>query len=211
MQYTQIASFAYPTDPVYILLVARLRHEGIEHAMADEITINADPLLSQAIGGVKVKVDPADAVRAREIYEAILQEQQEDEGISEEELANLAASFEHPDLVDMRSLKSPHADEEEAYGAELLSGEILGAYARAQQEDEDIYEEEPADWDDGFVHPDDLVDMQSPEYPQADEEDTYGLTTSQSDEVETYNMPSSENPAPWITKQKGCLGMWLFW
>jgi len=99
MPYTQIASFAYPTDPVYILLVARLRHEGIEHAMADEITINADPLLSQAIGGVKVKVHVSDMARAREIYEAILQEQQQDEGITEEELANLAASFAHPDTV----------------------------------------------------------------------------------------------------------------
>ncbi|NUQ24846.1 MAG: hypothetical protein HUU34_12915 [Saprospiraceae bacterium] len=134
MQYIQIASFAYPTDPVYILLVARLRHEGIEHAMADEITINADPLLSQAIGGVKVKVDPADAVRAREIYEAILQEQQQDDGISEEELAYLATNFAHPDSV--------------------------------------------------------LVETQ-------------------------HDASPSDKPAPdtlpWISKNKGCLGMWLFW
>jgi hypothetical protein len=107
MPYIQIASFAYPTDPVYILLVARLRHEGILLFTADDITINADPLLSQAIGGVKVKVDPADAVRAREIYEAILQEQQQDEGITEEELANLAASYEHPDGVETQNFASP--------------------------------------------------------------------------------------------------------
>ncbi len=107
MPYIQIASFAYPTDPVYVLLVARLRHEGIEHAMADEITINADPLLSQAIGGVKVKVHVSDMARAREIYEAILQEQQQDEGITEEELAYIATSYEHPDGVETQNFASP--------------------------------------------------------------------------------------------------------
>lgn len=69
-----IANFPFHTDPRLPLLTARLEHEDIPCSTADEITISADPLLTSAIGGVKVKVRAADAQRAWEIFQDIERE-----------------------------------------------------------------------------------------------------------------------------------------
>ncbi len=69
-----IANFPFHTDPRLPLLTARLDHEAIPCSTADEITISADPLLTSAIGGIKVKVRAADAQRAWEIFQDIERE-----------------------------------------------------------------------------------------------------------------------------------------
>lgn len=70
-QLVTIANFAFPTDPRFNVLVARLEQEGIPCAAADDVTIAVDPFLSPALGGVKVKVRAEDAGRAWQIYQDI--------------------------------------------------------------------------------------------------------------------------------------------
>lgn len=70
-QLVTIANFPFHTDPRLALLTARLEHESILCSAADATTISADPLLSQAIGGVKVKVRAEDVPRALEIFHDI--------------------------------------------------------------------------------------------------------------------------------------------
>src|ERR1051326_6956778 len=46
---------------------ARLESEGIHTFLADEQTLSANPLMANAIGGLKLMVPKAEAARAREI------------------------------------------------------------------------------------------------------------------------------------------------
>lgn len=48
-----------------------LRSEGINCHLADEYTITIDPLLSPAIGGMKLMVDTLEAEHARELLDRI--------------------------------------------------------------------------------------------------------------------------------------------
>lgn len=53
------------------LLKIKLESEGIPCLLVDENTVSLDPLLSHAIGGIKLKVAEKDAERAQEILNAL--------------------------------------------------------------------------------------------------------------------------------------------
>lgn len=52
----------------YLTLKLTLESEGIETLLKDELTISIDPLLSNAIGGIKLFVRESDAERALAVY-----------------------------------------------------------------------------------------------------------------------------------------------
>ena len=53
------------------ILLARLQEEGFDCHLRDENTVTIDPLLSPAIGGIKLMVREEDIVRANTILERI--------------------------------------------------------------------------------------------------------------------------------------------
>jgi hypothetical protein len=66
-KFTLLAVFAYPHE--YFILKSLLEAEGIEIILKDDLTVYVDPLLSQAIGGIKMFV-PTDKYHiAKEIYD----------------------------------------------------------------------------------------------------------------------------------------------
>ena len=67
--HTILAVFEYSTEAQ--ITKTKLDSEGIRTLLADEKTIDTDPLISQAIGGVKLFVHNNDFERAVEIYNAI--------------------------------------------------------------------------------------------------------------------------------------------
>jgi len=64
-----IAVFEYPADVQ--ILKGKLESEGIPVFLRDENTINSDPLISGAIGGVKLEVYADDSEKALAIYNEI--------------------------------------------------------------------------------------------------------------------------------------------
>jgi hypothetical protein len=62
-----LASFASPTEAA--LAKSRLEMEGIRAFLDNEFLVAAHGLLSNATGGVKVKVAASDAARARQVLE----------------------------------------------------------------------------------------------------------------------------------------------
>ncbi|MCK0131856.1 DUF2007 domain-containing protein [Flavobacteriaceae bacterium F08102] len=64
--YSVVAVFEYSTEAYF--LKAKLQAEGIKVVLVDETTIDADPLISQAIGGVKLTVRNEDYRRAMNLY-----------------------------------------------------------------------------------------------------------------------------------------------
>lgn len=64
-----LASFEFPADVQ--VLKAKLESEGIPVFLKDENTLNSDPLISSAIGGVRVQVYTRDKERAQVIYDEI--------------------------------------------------------------------------------------------------------------------------------------------
>jgi hypothetical protein len=60
-----VATFATPTDAA----IARnaLEAAGVDAVIADELTLTADPLLSGAVGFIKIQVREADLERAAEV------------------------------------------------------------------------------------------------------------------------------------------------
>jgi len=73
-----IATFQYSSEAQ--IINGRLLAEGIEAFLADAITIDTDPLVSNAIGGVKLKVPTIDVVKAKEILKSISCYSLNDEG-----------------------------------------------------------------------------------------------------------------------------------
>lgn len=67
--FSKLAVFEYSTEAQVIK--SKLESEGVKTFLADEKTIDTDPLLSQAIGGVKLFVHNDDLERAIEIYNKI--------------------------------------------------------------------------------------------------------------------------------------------
>jgi len=68
-KYTTLAVFEYSTEAN--LVKSKLESEGIPTILLDERTVDSDPLISQAIGGVKLQVYSEDVERAAKIYNAI--------------------------------------------------------------------------------------------------------------------------------------------
>jgi putative signal transducing protein len=60
-----LATYMYTTDTM--MLAARLSDAGIEYFLADDNLISTQPFLSNAVGGVKVRVMEKDLQRALEI------------------------------------------------------------------------------------------------------------------------------------------------
>lgn len=67
--FTTVAVFQYSSEAM--IIKGRLESEGIEVFLTDNLTIDTDPLVSQAIGGVKLKVLSHQAFEAKEILNAI--------------------------------------------------------------------------------------------------------------------------------------------
>ncbi len=67
--YTVLAVFEYSTEAH--LVKSKLDSEAIQTLLMDEKTIDSDPLISQAIGGVKLLVHNNDLKKASSIYNDI--------------------------------------------------------------------------------------------------------------------------------------------
>lgn len=77
-KFTTIARFNYSAEAQ--IIKGRLEADGIEVFLADEFTIDTDPLVSLAIGGVKLKVLTEDSIKARSIIESISKYSLDNEG-----------------------------------------------------------------------------------------------------------------------------------
>ena len=73
-----IARFQYSTEAQ--IIKGRLEAEGIQVFLSDHLTIDTDPLVSNAIGGVKLKVLSQDALKAQHILESIKKYSIDDDG-----------------------------------------------------------------------------------------------------------------------------------
>jgi DNA-directed RNA polymerase subunit RPC12/RpoP len=67
--YTILAVFEYSTEAQ--IYKSKLESENIKTMLADEKTIDSDPLISLAIGGVKLLVHNNDLEQAIEVYDNI--------------------------------------------------------------------------------------------------------------------------------------------
>ena len=76
--FTILALFEYSTEAQVIK--AKLDSEGINTMLMDEKTVDSDPLISQAIGGVKLLVHNSDLERAIVIYNDLRSYQKDDSG-----------------------------------------------------------------------------------------------------------------------------------
>lgn len=73
-----IARFQYSTEAQ--IIKGRLEADGIQVYLSDHLTIDTDPLVSHAIGGVKLKVRSQDALKAQYILESIKKYSIDDNG-----------------------------------------------------------------------------------------------------------------------------------
>lgn len=73
-----IARFQYSTEAQ--IIKGRLEADGIQVFLFDNLTIDTDPLVSNAIGGVKLKVLSVDALKAQHILEMIKKYSVDDDG-----------------------------------------------------------------------------------------------------------------------------------
>ena len=67
--FVTIAKFQYSTEAE--IMKGRLESDGIQVFLKDNITIDTDPLVSNAIGGIKLKVLTKDEEKAKEILKSI--------------------------------------------------------------------------------------------------------------------------------------------
>ncbi len=77
-KFKTIARFQYSSEAQ--IIKGRLEAEGIAVFLSDNFTIDTDPLVSNAIGGVKLKVLSVDALKAQHILESIKKYSIDDEG-----------------------------------------------------------------------------------------------------------------------------------
>ena len=73
-----IAKFQYSSEAQ--IIKGRLEADGIQVFLSDEFTIDTDPLVSNAIGGVKLKVLSTDALKAQHILQTIKKYSVDDDG-----------------------------------------------------------------------------------------------------------------------------------
>lgn len=73
-----IARFQYSTEAQ--IIKGRLEADGIQVFLFDNLTIDTDPLVSNAIGGVKLKVLATQALKAQHILNSISQYALDDDG-----------------------------------------------------------------------------------------------------------------------------------
>ncbi|MBS9462482.1 DUF2007 domain-containing protein [Flagellimonas sp. 389] len=68
-EFFTLGSFEFPADVQ--IIKGKLESEGIQVFLKDENTINSDPLISGAIGGVKLLVYSTDKDIAQKIYDDV--------------------------------------------------------------------------------------------------------------------------------------------
>lgn len=73
-----IARYQYSSEAQ--IVKGRLEADGIPVFLSDNLTIDTDPLVSNAIGGVKLKVLAKDALKAQHILETIKKYSVDDNG-----------------------------------------------------------------------------------------------------------------------------------
>ncbi|MFD1615950.1 putative signal transducing protein [Gelatiniphilus marinus] len=73
-----IARFQYSAEAQ--IIKGRLEAEGIQVFLSDNLTIDTDPLVSNAIGGVKLKVLSNDVLEAEDILKSIKKYSTDDDG-----------------------------------------------------------------------------------------------------------------------------------
>lgn len=73
-----IARFQYSSEAQ--IIKGRLEADGIQVFLSDNLTIDTDPLVSNAIGGVKLKVLSHQALKAQHILSSIEKYSIDDEG-----------------------------------------------------------------------------------------------------------------------------------
>lgn len=76
--FTTVAIFQYTSEAQ--IIKGRLESDGIEVFLSDNLTIDTDPLVSRAIGGVKLKVLSYHATEAKQTLNSIRQYSIDDEG-----------------------------------------------------------------------------------------------------------------------------------
>ena len=76
--FTTVAKFQYSSEAQ--IIKGRLEAEGIQVFLSDNLTIDTDPLVSNAIGGVKLKVLSHQASEAKEILDSIRKYSVNDDG-----------------------------------------------------------------------------------------------------------------------------------
>jgi predicted RNA-binding Zn-ribbon protein involved in translation (DUF1610 family) len=77
-KFCQIANYQYSSEAY--LFKGKLESEGIEVFLQNENTINTDPLLSNALGGVKLFVNSEDVQQSKQILDAIPEYSLDDKG-----------------------------------------------------------------------------------------------------------------------------------
>ncbi len=76
--FKKVATFQYSSEAV--IIKGKLESTGIEVFMHDNFTIDSDPLISNAIGGVKLFVKSTDYEKANEILASINKYSLDDSG-----------------------------------------------------------------------------------------------------------------------------------
>ncbi|WP_029037360.1 putative signal transducing protein [Salinimicrobium xinjiangense] len=77
--FSSVAVFQYSAEAQ--IIKGRLEAEGITVFIADNHTIDTDPLVSNAIGGVKLKVRKEDEAKAMEVLGSISKYSVDDDGV----------------------------------------------------------------------------------------------------------------------------------
>lgn len=75
-----IATFQYSSEA--LIFKGRLEAEGIKVFLKDSYTIDTDPLVSNAIGGVKMQVKTEDAAKAQDVLKSVKKYSVDDNGQS---------------------------------------------------------------------------------------------------------------------------------
>ena len=101
--FVTVAVFTYSAEAG--IIKGRLDAEGVETFLVDNLTIDTDPLVSNAIGGIKLKVRKEDEEKAREIL-ATINEYSVDDAGKEIHCPNCGATEIHyfSDVTDLKSL-----------------------------------------------------------------------------------------------------------
>lgn len=76
--FVTIATYTYSSEA--LIIKAKLESEGIPVFMTDSLTIDIDPLVSNALGGVRLKVKTKDEAKAKEVLGSVLKYSVSDEG-----------------------------------------------------------------------------------------------------------------------------------
>lgn len=67
--FTTIARFNYSSEAH--IIKGKLNSEGVDAFLTDDVTIDVDPLVSHAIGGVKLKVPTVQLEKAKQVLDSI--------------------------------------------------------------------------------------------------------------------------------------------